>query len=116
MELNLTCHQRSFCHHEIDQIEVLNGSASRLEPQVYSAQVMLMSSHFRDHLIENLKRNKELTARETEYMNQKALKLQNSTKYARSFKEKAAQMNQRRQTEATTVDFTVRKRTRHRAD
>ena len=33
-----------------------------------------------------------------------------------SFKEKVAQMTQRRQTEATTVDFTVRKRTRHRAD
>ena len=118
MELNLTCHQRSFCHHEIDQIEVLNGAASRLEPQVYSDQVMLMSSHFRDHLIENLKRKKEPIARDslTEYMNQKALKLENSTKYARSFKEKAAQMNQRRQTEATAVDFTVRKRTRHRAD
>ena len=49
-------------------------------------------------------------------MNQKALKLENFTKYARSFKEKAAQMNQRRLTEATTLDFTVRKRTRHRAD
>ena len=49
-------------------------------------------------------------------MNQKALKLENSTKYARSFKEKAAQMNQLRQTEAASLVFTVRKRTRHRAD
>ena len=49
-------------------------------------------------------------------MNQKALKLENFTKYARSFKEKAAQMNQPRQTEATSLVFTVRKRTRHRAD
>ena len=41
-ELNLTCYQRSFCHHEIDKIEILNGAANRLEPQVYSDQIMPM--------------------------------------------------------------------------
>ena len=50
MELNLACHQRSFCHHEIDKIEVLNGAVSQLEFQVYSNQVMLMSSQFQDQL------------------------------------------------------------------
>ena len=51
-ELNLTCYQRSFCHHEIDKIEVFNGAAGRLEAQVYSDQIMLMSTHYRDHVIE----------------------------------------------------------------
>ena len=49
-------------------------------------------------------------------MNQRALKIKNKTKYARSFNERAAQMNQRRHTEATAVKFTVRKRTRCRAE
>ena len=71
-----------------------------------------MSSHFGQHLVETLKR-KELIARHslTEFMNQKALKLENLTKYARSLTEKTAQMNQRRQTEATAVNFSARKRT-----
>ena len=99
MELNLTCHQRSLCHQEIGKIEVLNGAVSQLELQVYSNQVLLMSNQFRDRLTENLERKKPI-ARDslTEYMNQKALKIENSTttKYARSFREKAAQMNQSR--------------------
>ena len=97
-ELNLTYNQRSFCNHEIGKIEVLNGAASRLEPQVYSDQIMLMSTHFREHIIESLKRKKELIARDslTEYMNQRALKIENKTKYARSFNGKATQMRQRR--------------------
>ena len=117
-ELNLTCNQRSFCHHEIGKIEVFNGAASRLEPQVYSDQIMLMSTHFREHIIESLKRKKELIARDslTEYMNQRALKIENKTKYARSFNEKATQMSQRRHTEATAVNFKVRKRTRFRKE
>ena len=117
-ELSLTCYQRSFCQHEITKIEVYNGAASRLESKVYSDQVMLMSSHFREHLIESLKRKKELIARDslTEFMNQKALKLEKSTRYARSFIEKAAQMNQRRQNEAIAIDFSARKRTRYRAE
>ena len=78
---------------------------------------MLTSSHFRHHVIENLKR-KELIARNSlaEFMNQKALNCKMLTKYARSFKEKAAQMSQRRQTEATAGNFTARKRTRYRAE
>ena len=64
-ELNLTCYQRSFCHHEIDKIEVFNGAAGRLEAQVYSDQIMLMSTHFRDHVIESLKLNKELVSRDS---------------------------------------------------
>ena len=57
IELNLTCNQRSFCNHEIGKIEVFNGAASRLEPQVYSNQIMLMSTHFREHIKESLKKN-----------------------------------------------------------
>ena len=52
-ELSLTCYQRSFCQHEIAKFEVYNGAASRLESKVYSDQVMLMSSQFRHHVIEN---------------------------------------------------------------
>ena len=76
-----------------------------------------MSSHFRQHLVESLKR-KELIARDslTEFMNQKALKLENATKYARSFPEKAVQMNQLRQTDATAAKFSARKRTLCRAE
>ena len=117
-ELNLTCNQRSFCHHEIGKIEIFNGAASRLESQVYSDQIMLMSTHFREHLIESLKRKKELIARDslTEYLNQRALKIENKTKFARSFNERAVQMSQHRHTEATAPDFTARKRTRYRAE
>ena len=88
-ELSLTCYQRSFCHHEISKIEVYNGAASRLESKVYSDQIMLMSSHFRNHLIESLKRKKELIARDslTEFMNQSAFKLEKAIKFARSFPE-----------------------------
>ena len=71
-----------------------------------------MSTHYRDYIIESLKRKKELVKRDslTEYMNQRALKIEDSTKYARSFPEKAGQMNQRRQTEATAVNFIARQR------
>ena len=80
MELNLTCQQRSFCHQDIGKIEVLNGAVSQLEFQVYSNQVLLISSQFRDQLTENLERKKPI-ARDslTEYINQKALKIENST-------------------------------------
>ena len=116
-DLNLTCYQRSFCHHEIDKIEVFNGAAGRLEAQVYSDQI-IMSTQYRDHVIESSKLNKELVARDslTEFMNQRALKLETSTKYARSFPEKADQMNQRRHTQATAPNFNTRKRTCTRAE
>ena len=117
-ELSLTCNQRSFCNHEIGKIEVINGAASRLEPQVCSDQIMLMSTHYREHLVESLIRRKELIARDslTEYMNQRALKIETKTKYARSFHEKAVQMSQHRHNEATAPNFTARKRTRCRAE
>ena len=117
-ELKLTCYQRSFCHHEIDKIETLNGAANRLEPQVYSDQIMLMSTHYRDHLMESLKTRKELVSRDslTEYMNQRALKLETSTKYARSFGEKSVQMSRLRHTEATAPNYNTRRRTCQRAE
>jgi len=59
-EFKLTCRQRSFCHHEINKIDILNGSASRLEIQLYADQVELQSTHLRDHLIDSLKVKKEL--------------------------------------------------------
>ena len=50
-------------------------------------------------------------------MNQRALKLEKSTKYARSFPEKAAaQMNQLRHLEATGSDFTARKTASQRGE
>ena len=62
-ELSLICHQRSFCDHEISKIEICDGSARRLEAPLYSDHIMLMSTHFREHLIETLIKNKELIAR-----------------------------------------------------
>ena len=117
-KLNLTYYQRSFCHHEIDKIEIFNGAAGRLEAQIYSDQIMLMSTHYRNHVIETLKLKKELISRDsiTEYMNQRALKLETSTKYTRSFPEKVDQMNKRRHTKATAPDFNTRKRTCRRAE
>ena len=117
-ELNLACNQRSYCNHEIGKIELFNGAASQLEPQAYSDHIMLLATHLREHIIESLKRKKELIASAslTEYMNQRALKIENKTKYARSFNEKAIQMSQRRHTEATAVNFKVRKRTRVREE
>ena len=78
---------------------------------------MLMSTHYRDHALESLKLKMELISRDslTEFMNQRALNLENSTKYARSFPEEAAQMNKRRHTQATALDFNTRQRTSHRA-
>ena len=60
-EFNLTCRQRSFCHHEINDVENLNGSASRLESILYLAQIMLMSSHYRAHLVETLNSEQRVT-------------------------------------------------------
>ena len=106
-EFNLTCRQRSFCHHEINDVENFNGSASRLESILYPDQIMLMSSHYRAHLVETLIANRELIARDstTEFLNQRALRRERATKYARSFPEKANQINQRQHTEATAMDF-----------
>ena len=53
-ELKLTCYQRAFCHHEINLVCVLNGSASKVESVLYSDQIPLLSTHFRDHVIESL--------------------------------------------------------------
>ena len=74
-EFNLTCRQRSFCHHEINDVENFNGSASRLEFILYPDQIMLMSSYYRAHLVETLIANRELIARDstTEFLNQRAL-------------------------------------------
>ena len=106
-EFNITSRQRSFCHHEIAAVENFNGSTSRLESVLYSDQIVLMSSHYRTHLVETLIANRELIARDstTEFLNQRALRRERATKYARSFKDKAHQMNQRQHTESTAVDF-----------
>ena len=106
-ELKLTCYQRAFCHHEINLVGVLNGSASRVESVLYSDQIPLLSTHFRDHVIEGLVKNRELISRDstTEFLNQRAMRREKKTKYARTFSEKAHQMNQRQHTEATAIDF-----------
>ena len=90
-EFNLTCYQRSFCHHEINDVEIYNGSASRLEPTLYPDQIMLMSSHYRDHVVERLIAKRELIVRDStsEFLNQRAMKRERATKFARSFTEKA---------------------------
>ena len=54
LELKLTCRQRSFCHHEIDKIKILNGAATCPET-LYADQIKLRSSHVRDHLIKSLR-------------------------------------------------------------
>ena len=86
-ELSLTCHQRSFCNHEISKIKICSGSASRLEASLYSEQIILMSTHFREHLIETLIKNKELIARDstTEFLNQRQMKRETATKYSPNF-------------------------------
>ena len=106
-EFNLTCPKRSFSHHEINDVEFFFGLASRLESILYPDQIMLMSLHYRAHLAEILIANRELIARDstTEFLNQRALRRERATKYARSFPEKANQINQRLQTEATALDF-----------
>ena len=103
----MTCRQRSFCHHEINHVENFNGSASRLESILYPDQIMLMSSHYRAHLVETLIASRELIARDstTKFLNQRALRRERATKYARSFPEKENQINQKEHTEATGLDF-----------
>ena len=111
-ELSLTCHQRSFCDHEISKIKICNASASRLEAPLYSDQIMLMSTHFREHLIETLIKNKELIARDstTEFLNQRQMKREAATKYSPNFNTKSLQMNQRQHTEATAPEFSSRRK------
>ena len=95
-EFNLTCYQRSFCHHEINDVEIYEGSARRLEPILYPDDIMLMSSHYRDHVVERLIAKRVLIVRDstTEFLNQRAIKRERATKFARSFTEKAFHMNQ----------------------
>ena len=115
-ELSLTCHQRSFCNHEISKIEICSGSASRLEASLYSDQIMLMSTHFREHLIETLIKNKELIAKDskTEFLNQTQIKGETAATYSQNFDTKSYQMNQRQHTEATALEFgSRRKRSRN---
>ena len=106
-EFKLTCRQRSFCHHEINKIDILNGSASRLEIQLYADQVELKSTHLRDHLINSLKVKKELIGRDStmEFLNQRAIQREQKTKYAINFEDRAHQMNQRQHLSNTAMDF-----------
>ena len=78
-----------------------------LESILYPDQIMLMSSHYRFHLVESLIKNRELIARDstTEFLNQRALRRERATKYAPSFNDKAYQMNQRQHTESTAINF-----------
>ena len=94
---NLTCYQISLCHHEINLVEIYHGSASRLELMLYPDQIMLMSFHYWDHVLEGLKARRELINRDstTEFFNQSAMRREQAIKFARSFTEKAFQMNQR---------------------
>ena len=86
---------------------MLRGSASRVEPVFYSDQIQLLSTHFREHVIEGLAKNRELILRDstTEFLNQRAMRRETKTKYARCFSERVYQMNQRQHTEATATDF-----------
>ena len=106
-EFNLTCRQRSFCHNEITDVKNFNGSASRLESILYPDQIMLMSSHYRANIVETLIANRELIARDstTEFLNRRAFRRERATKYARSFPERANQINKIQHTEATAMDF-----------
>ena len=57
---------------------------------LYPDQIMLMSSHYRDHVVEGLKARRELIVRDstTEFLNQCAMGREQATKFARSFTEK----------------------------
>ena len=59
-EFNLTSRQRSFCHHEIAAVENINGSTSRIESVLSSDQIVLMSFHYRTHLVNTIIANREL--------------------------------------------------------
>ena len=102
-EFKYTCRQR----HEINKIDILNGSATRLEIQLYADQIELKSTHFRDHLIESLKSKKELIGRDftMEFLNQKAIQREEQTKFAINFESRVHQMNQRQHTSNTAMDF-----------
>ena len=91
----------------MEDVENFDGFASRLESVLYSDEIVLMSSRYRTHLVETLIANREIVTRDsaTEFLNDKALRRERATKYARSFHDKAHQMNQRQHTESTAVDF-----------
>ena len=57
--------------------------------------------------MEKLIAKRELIVRDstTEFLNLRAIRREQATKFARSFNEKAFQMNQNQHTEATAVDY-----------
>ena len=55
MEFAITCKPRNLCWHDILKLEMLLGAAMRVEVQFFPNCVPLDSTHYRVHLVENLK-------------------------------------------------------------
>ena len=89
-ELTLT-KKMILCDHEIEQFKILNAENAREAAVLFPNHIPLMSDHYRAHLYDQLKKNRDFTCSErgTERKNQQMLKIQNLTKSIRNPQVKA---------------------------
>ena len=81
-EFKITCRVRNLCVHQITRLETLMGSCMRLESSIYPHHVVQMSSHWRTHLLQDIKNGCGLiwADRFTEKGHQIIIKLKNHLK------------------------------------
>ena len=81
-EMKLASCTRTFCTHMKADLEILNAEIGRHNHVLFPNHVVLLSEHFRTHIVENLDRYGDLKASErgTERMNQLLIKIQDQAK------------------------------------
>ena len=105
-EFSFTCRIRSLCLHEIIRIENLQGAAMRLESALFATKVPYMSSHYRVHILQRIKRYGDILARDstTELLNQVNLRLERKTEKFYQFTEKVNEQFRSQLTALSTID------------
>ena len=84
-EFELTCRPKNLCVHEIVRLEKLMGSAMRLESNIFPNSPIQMSSHFRTHILADLKKGRGIlwSDRYTERAHQIIIKVNEQLKRMR---------------------------------
>ena len=81
-EFRLTCRVGNLCAHQINKMEILMGTGMRLESTAFPNHVVQMSSHWRTHILTELKCGNGLVwaDRFTEKGHQIVIKIKNQLK------------------------------------
>ena len=81
-ELKITSHNRSFCIHMVKNLEILMGELGREKHKGFPLNYVLLSDHFRTHLLELVKTHGDLKGSErgTELMNQRMIAVSQQVK------------------------------------